>query len=74
MTAPQIFESTDDGYAYFFRLDEIEDGPEGRIYVGVTRSGGITKGTDTPVRITEENWRREGWRRLREGKHVPGWH
>ncbi|MFJ4577522.1 hypothetical protein ACIP4W_40500 [Streptomyces sp. NPDC088846] len=73
MTDPQIFESTDDGYSYYFRLDAIEEGEGGRVYVGVTRSGGITKGTDTPVRITEENWHRESWRLLRPGKQVPGW-
>ncbi|MFH8797695.1 hypothetical protein [Streptomyces sp. NPDC017941] len=74
MSTPRIFESKNDGYSFFFRLDEIQESPEGRVYVGVTRSGGITKGTDTPVRITEEHWHREGWRPLREGKQVPGWH
>lgn len=72
--APRIYESTNDGYSYFFRLDRIEDREEGRFYIGVTRSGGITKGTDSDVAITEENWRRAGWRTLRPGKHVPGWH
>ncbi|MFD4577895.1 hypothetical protein ACFWNK_37050 [Streptomyces sp. NPDC058417] len=71
----EIFESTSDGYSYFFRLDAIETDDDGtRIYVGVTRSGGITKGKDFPERIREEHWRRAGWRTLREGRHVPGWH
>lgn len=65
------FETMDEGHALFFRLDRVEDGPDGRRYVGVTRAGGITKGTDYPVSITEENFRREGWRQTT--KNVPGW-
>lgn len=65
------FETTDDGYALFLRLDRTEDGPEGRRYIGVVRAGGITKGEDYPVSITEDNFRREGWRPT--SKTVPGW-
>lgn len=69
---PDIFESTsEDGYAYFFRLDRVEDREAGRVYIGVTRSGGRTKGTDSPAEINEEHWRRDGWRRTI--KAVPGW-
>lgn len=72
--APRIFEAMDDGHPYFFRLDRVEDGDGGRVYIGVTRTGGIKKGTDVSVTITETKWRHAGWRPLRPGKHVPGWH
>lgn len=69
--ATQLFETTDDGYALFFRLDQTEDGPDGRRYIGVVRAGGITKGKDYPVSITGDKFRREGWRPTT--KTVPGW-
>jgi hypothetical protein len=67
----QRFETTDDGHPLFFRLDRTEDGPDGRLYIGVVRAGGITKGKDYPVSITEDNFRREGWRPTT--KVVPDW-
>lgn len=68
---PKVFESMEDSYAYFFRLDRIEEREDGRYMIGVARSGGITKGTDYPQEVHEDRWRRAGWRPT--SKQVPGW-